>query len=169
MIMLLLLLMLRLILCWNFHRPCLFSLFLHPGHHAYRDVSDVVDNVDINYRLTFFLGCISSLSHTLHTTLVMMLLGVRLSLDTEHTRSGCPWDENLVSYLVVHSCPPALFLWDVFLLAEHNSGLLQGVKSLNYQGAQNALKSFRQARSCKFAMQKKYKKMPKQKKKKSKD
>ena len=74
---------------------CLFSLFLHPGHHAYRDVSDVVDNVEIHYLMTFFLGCISSLSHTLHTTLVMMLLGVRLSLDTEHTRSGCPWDGKL--------------------------------------------------------------------------
>ena len=81
-----------------FHWPCLFSLFLHPGHHAYRDVIEVMDNVDIDYLLTFFPGCISSLSQTLHTTLVMMLimlLGVRLSLDTEHTRSGCPWDGKL--------------------------------------------------------------------------
>ena len=89
----------------NVEIDCLLTFFigrvfflLHPGHHAYRDVSDVVDNVDIDYLLTFFLGCISSLSHTLHTTLVMMLvmlLGVRLSLDTEHTRSGCPWDGKL--------------------------------------------------------------------------
>ena len=89
----------------NVEIDCLLTFFigrvfflLHPGHHAYRDVSDVVDNVDIDYLMTFFLGCISSLSHTLHTTLVMMLvmlLGVRLSLDTEQTRSGCPWDGKL--------------------------------------------------------------------------
>ena len=143
MMMLLLLVMLRLIACWHFswHFSLAVSLF-----SCTLDTTLTVMLVTLLIMLIliiywhFFL-VVSLLYLTLFTPHLLWCWsccwewGWALTLNTHD--QGVPGMENLVSNLVVDSCPPALPLWNGYLLAEHNSGLLQGVRSCETFGECN--------------------------------